>query len=234
MNFAPYFKITLTRVRGNWYKLLPPEAREPMLKQGKVTIEFKILKGGDVDDLKIVDTSGDDQLDGAARGSVLRSTPMLPLPSEYKDKFLGIRITFCYNPGSDSRLASKTSNAERRPSTTPESPNVFSVLSLELEELKEENIGTSAESEIIPPHIYSVGSYGMVASRDPIGHGTLSLWLTVTKEGSCKDGKIEKSISPVIDEAAVDAISRWEFIPAMKDGKPVQVRIKVNTTFALY
>jgi len=36
------------------------------------------------------------------------------------------------------------------------------------------------------------------------------------------------------DEQAVHAVQMWKFEPAMKDGKPVPVMIKVEVNFRLY
>jgi len=37
-----------------------------------------------------------------------------------------------------------------------------------------------------------------------------------------------------LDQKAIEAVSRWRFDPATKDGKPVAVWIAVETSFHLY
>jgi hypothetical protein len=44
VNFAPYLQRVLHEVRRNWYTLIPEVARAPLMKKGKVSIEFAILK----------------------------------------------------------------------------------------------------------------------------------------------------------------------------------------------
>ncbi len=41
-------------VRENWYRIIPESARAPLMKKGKVSIEFAILKDGQVAGLQIV------------------------------------------------------------------------------------------------------------------------------------------------------------------------------------
>jgi TonB family protein len=37
-----------------------------------------------------------------------------------------------------------------------------------------------------------------------------------------------------LDQKAVEAVRKWKFEPAMKDGKPVAVQISVEVNFRLY
>jgi TonB family protein len=37
-----------------------------------------------------------------------------------------------------------------------------------------------------------------------------------------------------LDEKAIEAVQKWRFQPATKDGEPVAVLINVETTFHLY
>ena len=46
VDFGPYLQRVLHDVRLNWYNLIPEVARAPIMKKGKVTIEFAILKDG--------------------------------------------------------------------------------------------------------------------------------------------------------------------------------------------
>jgi TonB family protein len=45
--------------------------------------------------------------------------------------------------------------------------------------------------------------------------------------------KIARSLSPEFDAAAIDAVKKWKFDPATKDGNPVAVQINVELTFRL-
>jgi TonB family protein len=99
VDFGPYLSRVLQAVRMNWYNLIPEEARPPLLKKGKVAIEFAILKDGKVAGMKIVGPSGDVSLDRAAWGGITASLPFAPLPNEFHGPYLGLRFHFYYNPG---------------------------------------------------------------------------------------------------------------------------------------
>jgi TonB family protein len=98
VDFKPYLHKVLKDVRKNWYNLIPEEARAPLMKKGKVTIEFAILKDGTVAGMRLVSTSGDVALDRGAWGGITGSNPFPPLPAEFGGQFLGLRFAFDYNP----------------------------------------------------------------------------------------------------------------------------------------
>jgi len=98
VDFTPYLQRVLHDVRMNWYNLIPESARAPLMKKGKVTIEFAILKDGTVAGMKLVSTSGDVALDRGAWGGITASNPFPPLPTEFGGQYLGLRFAFYYNP----------------------------------------------------------------------------------------------------------------------------------------
>jgi TonB family protein len=98
VDFGPYLQRVIHAVRENWYTLIPEAARAPLLKRGKVSIEFAILKDGSVAGLRIVGPSGDISLDRAAYGGITASNPFQPLPGEFKGQYLALRFHFYYNP----------------------------------------------------------------------------------------------------------------------------------------
>lgn len=99
VDFGPYLSRVLDAVRRNWYNLIPEEARPPLLKKGKLAIEFVILPSGKVAGMKIVAPSGDIPLDRAAWGGITASVPFAPLPNEFHGPYLALRFHFYYNPG---------------------------------------------------------------------------------------------------------------------------------------
>ncbi|HYE26377.1 MAG TPA: energy transducer TonB [Clostridia bacterium] len=64
--------------------------------------------------------------------------------------------------------------------------------------------------------------------------GTVVLWLIVGPDGNPRDVKIARSLGMGLDQKAIEAVRRWKFEPAMKDGKPVAVQINVEVNFRLY
>jgi TonB family protein len=98
VDFGPYLARVLHDVRQNWYNLIPEVARAPLMKQGKVSIEFAITKDGRIQGLRTVSTSGDIALDRAAYGGIAASNPFPPLPNEFGGQYLALRFHFYYNP----------------------------------------------------------------------------------------------------------------------------------------
>ena len=105
VDFGPYLARIVQTVRQNWYTLLPPSVYPPILKQGKLSIEFVILKDGNVSGMMVRTSSGDVALDRAAWASITASNPFPPLPREFvalalqqtKDPHLGLRFYYFYN-----------------------------------------------------------------------------------------------------------------------------------------
>jgi TonB family protein len=64
--------------------------------------------------------------------------------------------------------------------------------------------------------------------------GTVQLSLVLGIDGVPRDVKIEKGLGYGLDENAVEAVRRWKFQPAMKDGQPIETKLYVTTTFRLY
>ena len=100
VDFGPYLRDSVLRsVRWHWNELMPNVARAPTQKQGKVRIDFFILKDGSVAGVRLVDSSGERAFDRAAFGSIKTSNPFPPLPKEFNGPYLGLRFCFFYNLG---------------------------------------------------------------------------------------------------------------------------------------
>ena len=63
-------------------------------------------------------------------------------------------------------------------------------------------------------------------------HADVTLIVTLDASGDVTDVKIASSGGPAFDEAAVEAVRKWTFSPATKDGKPFPARIKIPFHFA--
>ncbi len=100
VDFGPYLARVLHDVKENWYRIIPESAMPPILKKGKVSIEFAILKNGQVAGMRLDSTSGDVSLDRAAWGGITASSPFPPLPSQFGGQYLALRFRFYYNPDS--------------------------------------------------------------------------------------------------------------------------------------
>ena len=97
VDFGPYLTRIVQIVKQNWYTLMPPSVYPPILKQGKLSIEFVILKDGKTTGMVVHTSSGDVALDRAAWGSITDSAPFPPLPKEFPGQILGLRFYYFYN-----------------------------------------------------------------------------------------------------------------------------------------
>ena len=97
VDFGPYLTRIVQIVKQNWYTLMPPSVYPPILKQGKLSIEFVILKDGKATGMVVHTSSGDVALDRAAWASITASTPFPPLPKEFPGQILGLRFYYFYN-----------------------------------------------------------------------------------------------------------------------------------------
>lgn len=62
-------------------------------------------------------------------------------------------------------------------------------------------------------------------------HGTVGLSVTIDENGMPRDPTVVLSLRPDFDKAAVEALRKWRFRPAMKDGHPVAVTIQIDISF---
>ena len=99
VDFGPYLSRIVHVVRINWYNLIPEVARPPLLKKGKVSIQFAIMPNGSVTGMTLIGPSGDVSLDRAAWGGITASNPFEPLPQQFHGPYLALRFNFYYNPG---------------------------------------------------------------------------------------------------------------------------------------
>jgi TonB family protein len=82
-------------VRRNWYSVIPEIAR--LGRQGRVALEFSILRDGGVPDLTLRVSSGTDSLDTAALSSIRLSSPFPALPPEFPGADIRLRFVYLYN-----------------------------------------------------------------------------------------------------------------------------------------
>jgi len=97
--FWPYLQTVLKSIEQNWYRLVPEDARAPIMTKGKVSTKFVILKGGGIARMKLDETSGYAALDRGAWDGITASSPFPPLPAEFSGEYVALRINFYYNPG---------------------------------------------------------------------------------------------------------------------------------------
>lgn len=74
-----------------------------------------------------------------------------------------------------------------------------------------------------------------VAATKPAGTeaGIVSLLVTITTNGAVSASKVLKSTRAEFEAPAQEAVAKWTFSPALKDGKPVEATIVVPIRFSL-
>ena len=70
------------------------------------------------------------------------------------------------------------------------------------------------------------------AARDAKIQGVVILGIVIGEDGAVIDTKIVRSI-PELDQAAIDAVSQWQFEPTLLNGEPVEVEMTVTINFTL-
>jgi len=68
-------------------------------------------------------------------------------------------------------------------------------------------------------------------ARGRFAQGIVVLYLTVDVDGRPRNIRVVRSLESDFDAAAINAVRRWKFKPATKDGKPVPVEISVQVQF---
>ena len=86
--------------------------------------------------------------------------------------------------------------------------------------------GTHAPRAIYAPD----PEYPSNDSRKPF-YGAVTLSVTIGTDGRPRDITVEKPLGDDFDRNAIEALKQWQFDPALKDGQPVETKIKVEMTY---
>lgn len=85
-----------------------------------------------------------------------------------------------------------------------------------------------------PRAIYTPDPEYSEEARKARQQGTVVLWIVIDREGKPREARVVRSLGMGLDERAIDAVRRWRFEPAQKDGRPVAVQVNVEVSFRLY
>jgi len=64
--------------------------------------------------------------------------------------------------------------------------------------------------------------------------GSVVLWIVVGPDGRVRDVRVQRTLGLGLDEKAIEAVRKWRFEPARKNGQPVAVQVNVEVNFRLY
>jgi protein TonB len=80
---------------------------------------------------------------------------------------------------------------------------------------------TKHVAPVYPPIAQSARVQGVVITE-----------LVIGEDGKVQDARILRSI-PLLDQAAIDAVRQWEFMPTLLNGSPVPVLMTATVQFTL-
>jgi TonB family protein len=92
-DYPYYFVQAFGKIQDNWAN--PVAANQPLT----CVIYFQILRTGTVLDPVIEKSSGVEAYDRACLRAVQSSSPLPPLPSDFREDIIGIHLEFPYQPG---------------------------------------------------------------------------------------------------------------------------------------
>ena len=91
------------------------------------------------------------------------------------------------------------------------------------------DMATRVGPGVTPPQAIRVLS--LKSWRRGAPRGTVVLDVVLLEDGRPKIVRILQSLDPELDESAVRQFEQWRFSPAMKNGRPVKVRMNAEVRF---
>jgi TonB family protein len=93
---------------------------------------------------------------------------------------------------------------------------------------------TAKAATVTPPRPISTPNPPYTeAAKKAKTEGAVHLWVILGVDGVPKQVWVDKSLDPGLDQNAIDAVKRWRFQPARKDGQPVEVKFDVAVNYKL-
>jgi hypothetical protein len=86
------------------------------------------------------------------------------------------------------------------------------------------------DKPLLPPDFDVAHRFNFKRLPVPVekSHRSIILKGVIAVDGTVQHLVVYQGVVPEMDQAALIAFSRWHFMPAMKDGKPVEVEILVG------
>ena len=85
-----------------------------------------------------------------------------------------------------------------------------------------------------PRAIYAPDPEYSEEARKAKYQGTIVLWTVIGPDGRVHDTRVQRTLGMGLDQKAIEAVRKWRFQPAMKDGHPVAVQVNIEVNFRLY
>ncbi len=88
---------------------------------------------------------------------------------------------------------------------------------------------------VLPPkELYTPEPEYSDEARKAKYQGVCVLYVEVSPDGTTHNIRVVRSLGLGLDEKAIEAVKKWKFEPAKKDGTPVSVAVNVEVSFHLY
>ncbi len=101
----------------------------------------------------------------------------------------------------------------------------------ELKEKLAESQRTYGDGDRKAKLIYKVEPEYTGDAREKKIEGSVLLGVTIDHDGVPQNPQIKRSLYPSLDQSAIDAVRKWRFEPAIKNGQPVSMYITVEVYF---
>ena len=95
VDFSQYTTKMSKDLKKHWFAVMPEAALAG--EKGKTVVRFQIRSDGTIENISLEDGSGEDSLDQAAMRAIRDSSPLDPLPSNFKRPYMTLRFIFLYN-----------------------------------------------------------------------------------------------------------------------------------------
>jgi len=89
-----------------------------------------------------------------------------------------------------------------------------------------------AEGTIIPPHVHTQVAPEWPANSASDHDVDVVVIVTVAADGTVLDAHVDDSVGAAYDQAAIDAVKRWQFEPATRNGQAIPARVRALVHFA--
>jgi TonB family protein len=107
----------------------------------------------------------------------------------------------------------------------------FSLANEALNELIANDMATRVGPGVTPPRVVRRVALQRDAHPRVARSGSVVLDVVLLEDGTPKVVRIVRSLEGELDHDAVRAFEQWRFSPAMKDGRPVKVRMNAEVSF---
>jgi TonB family protein len=198
---------------------LPSEARKISARGEFVSLQATITTDGHVKDLTI--TNGDPMMVGPAIDAA-RQWQFVPLV----ENGVAVESQMPIRVGDDSKGTSR--HDEHPSSAIPREPQEDVI-----QEIKRRELFQLRDGVTFPKSLYHPDPQYSEAARKSKLMGRVTLGLVVDTDGKVRSVWVVRPLGEGLDENAIDAVKRWNFMPATKDGKAVPLLMNLSIGFRL-